>query len=83
MNSNYNLPINIGNPNEITIKTLAEKILDLVETNSKIIYQDLPKDDPTNRKPDITKAKEILKWSPKIDLDIGLIKTIDYFKTIC
>ena len=79
MDSNYILPINIGNPHEITVKELADIILKLTNSKSKIVYKNLPSDDPTNRKPDITKAKNILKWSPKYDLENGIIKTIEYF----
>jgi len=80
MDSNYNFPVNIGNPNEITIKEIAEKILKLTGSKSEIIYKPLPEDDPTKRKPDISKAKNILHWEPKINLEEGLIKTIQYFK---
>ena len=80
MKTDYNLPINIGNPNEKTIKEIAEKIIEITESKSKIIYESLPEDDPTNRKPDITKAKEILNWEPKVELREGLIKTINYFR---
>jgi UDP-glucuronate decarboxylase len=79
MNSHYNYPTNIGNPHEITVKELAMIILNLIKTDSKIVYKDLPSDDPTNRKPDITKAKEILGWEPKYDLEQGIRKTIEYF----
>ena len=79
MNSDYILPINIGNPHEITVKELATLILELTKSNSKIVYKDLPSDDPTNRKPDINKAINLLKWEPKYDLKHGLIKTIEYF----
>jgi len=79
MDSNYNFPVNIGNPNEITIKEIAEKILKLTGSKSEIIYKPLPEDDPTKRKPDISKAKNILHWEPKINLEEGLIKTIQYF----
>jgi UDP-glucuronate decarboxylase len=79
MNSDYNYPINIGNPHEITVKELAMIILNLIKSDSKIVYKDLPSDDPTNRKPDITKAKEILGWEPKYDLEQGIRKTIEYF----
>ncbi|VVU95005.1 GDP-mannose 4,6 dehydratase [seawater metagenome] len=82
MNSNYKLPVNIGNPQEITILTLSSKIIELTKSNSKLIFEDLPQDDPTNRKPDITKAKNILNWEPKVDLKEGLEKTIEYFKNI-
>jgi len=79
MDSTYNYPMNIGNPHEITVKVLATIILRLTNSKSKIVYKDLPSDDPTNRKPDITKAKNILKWEPKYDLEKGIIKTIEYF----
>jgi UDP-glucuronate decarboxylase len=76
-------PINIGNPNEITILELAEKIIQLTESKSKIINLPLPSDDPIKRKPDISLAyRELDKWFPKISLEEGLIKTIEYFRTI-
>ena len=78
-NEDINGPVNIGNPNEITIKELATIILDLINTKSKIIYKNLPKDDPLKRKPDITKAQNKLNWKPKIKLVDGLKKTIQYF----
>ena len=74
------MPINLGNPNEITIKTLAEMVIELTQSKSKIIYQDLPQDDPVRRKPDIERAKKHLKWEPKITLEDGLQQTIAYFK---
>jgi UDP-glucuronate decarboxylase len=81
MNSNYNLPINIGNPQEITIKQAAEIIKALIpESNSVIEYCDLPADDPMQRKPDITKAQTILGWNPIVELQDGLLQTIQYFK---
>lgn len=74
-------PVNLGNPDEFTIKELAEKVLELLpESKSKIIYRDLPVDDPKQRKPDISLAKDKLDWQPKIKLEEGLIKTIEYFK---
>jgi nucleoside-diphosphate-sugar epimerase len=82
MNSDYIYPINIGNPYELNVKELANIILNLTKSNSKLIYKELPLDDPTNRKPDITKAKNILNWEPQYDLEKGLIKTIEYFKNI-
>lgn len=82
MNSDYIYPINIGNPYELNVKELANIILNLTKSKSKLVYKDLPLDDPTNRKPDITKARNILKWEPKYDLEEGLIKTIEYFKEI-
>lgn len=81
MNSSDDItgPINIGNPQEFTILELAEKIIDLTNSSSKIIYKELPKDDPTQRKPDISLAIEKLNWKPQVILDDGLIKTIEYF----
>ena len=79
MQSDYHLPINIGNPNELNVKELANIIIKLTNSKSKLIYKDLPSDDPTNRRPDIKKANQILNWSPKYDLEKGLLKTIDYF----
>lgn len=73
-------PVNIGNPGEFTIKELAEKVLSLTGSHSKLVYKPLPQDDPMQRKPDITLAKEKLSWQPKIDLDDGLKETIKYFK---
>ncbi|MHA1541261.1 MAG: UDP-glucuronic acid decarboxylase family protein [Alphaproteobacteria bacterium] len=73
-------PINIGNPKEITMLELAEEILSLTNSKSKIIFKDLPKDDPKRRRPDISQAKEKLNWEPKISLKEGLEKTIEYFK---
>jgi len=75
-------PVNIGNPNEFTIAELAEQIIELTGTKSKIIYEDLPSDDPLQRQPDISLAKRELDWEPKIQLKEGLTKTIDYFKKI-
>lgn len=73
-------PVNTGNPGEFTMKELADKILQKVNTSSKIVYRDLPKDDPTQRRPDISLAKEKLGWAPEIALDEGLDRTIAYFK---
>lgn len=74
-------PVNLGNPIEFTIKELAEKVLAMIpESKSKIIYKDLPQDDPRQRKPDISLAKEKLDWEPKIELEEGLKKTIEYFR---
>jgi UDP-glucuronate decarboxylase len=75
-------PLNLGNPGEFTIKELAEKVLSVVGTKSKLVYMPLPKDDPRQRRPDITKAKELLNWEPTINLDQGLIRTIEYFKQV-
>ncbi len=78
--SKENLPVNIGNPNELTVKEIAEIIIKLTNSKSKIIYMPLPEDDPERRRPDIKKAKKILKWQPKVSLEEGLLKTIKYFK---
>lgn len=72
-------PINLGNPHEFTIKQLAELVIELTGSKSKIIYEPLPSDDPTQRQPIITKAKEILGWEPTVQLREGLVKTIEYF----
>ena len=80
MNSDYVYPINIGNPYEITVSELANKIIELTDSTSKLVYMPLPQDDPTNRRPDIKKAIEILKWEPLYCLEDGLKKTIDYFR---
>jgi len=80
--SDYVFPVNIGNPDEITIKEFAEEIIKLTGTDQKIIYTPLPKDDPKQRQPDITKAKEILGWEPKIGRSEGLKITYEYFKNI-
>jgi UDP-glucuronate decarboxylase len=75
-------PINIGNPGEFTILQLAQKVIELTKSSSKIIYQPLPADDPMQRQPDITLAKSKLNWEPTIALNKGLIKTIEYFKSL-
>lgn len=80
---NFVGPVNLGNPDEFTIKELAEKILQMIpESKSKIVYKPLPSDDPRQRKPDINLAKKMLNWEPKIKLEEGLRKTIDYFRSI-
>lgn len=73
-------PVNLGNPQEITILELAKMIIDKTKSNSKIVFEALPKDDPCKRKPDITKAKHLLNWNPSITIDEGLDLTISYFK---
>ncbi len=73
-------PINLGNPHEITVKELAERIIKMTGSKSKIEFRKLPEDDPMQRRPDITKAKNILGWEPKIELEEGLEQTIKYFK---
>lgn len=75
-------PVNLGNPGEFTILELAKKVISYTNSNSKIIYQDLPADDPTQRKPDISLIKSIIDWDPNIKLEEGLKKTIDYFKGV-
>jgi len=80
--SDYAQPVNIGNPSEITIADFAEEIVKLTGTKQKVIYQDLPKDDPKQRQPDITKAREILKWEPNVSRAEGLKITYEYFKSL-
>jgi dTDP-glucose 4,6-dehydratase len=75
-------PVNIGNPDEITIRQFADEIIKLTGTNQKVIYKDLPKDDPTQRQPNITKARSILGWEPKVGRAEGLKITYDYFKNL-
>jgi UDP-glucuronate decarboxylase len=79
---NFTGPINIGNPSEFTIKELADMVLEMTGSKSEIVFKKLPKDDPRKRKPDISLAKEVLKWEPKIDLRTRLEKTISYFSEI-
>jgi UDP-glucuronate decarboxylase len=73
-------PVNIGNPVEITISSLAQMIIKMTGSKSKIIFLPLPQDDPKQRKPDITLAKKELNWSPKVDAETGLAKTVEYFR---
>ncbi len=80
--SDYPYPVNIGNPSEITIKEFAEEIIKLTGTDQKVIYKELPQDDPKQRQPDISKAKEILDWEPKVLREEGLRITYDYFKNL-
>ena len=80
--SDYAMPVNIGNPNEITIKEFAEEIINLTGTEQKIVYKPLPQDDPLQRQPDIRKANEILGWEPKVGRAEGMKKTFGYFKTL-
>tara|TARA_B110000008_G_C16890146_1_gene532503 strand:- start:133 stop:1134 length:1002 start_codon:yes stop_codon:yes gene_type:complete len=80
MDSTYNMPINIGNTHEITVKELANILLKLINTDSKLVYSPIPLDDPTNRKPDITLAKQILDWKPFTSIEDGLLKTISFIK---
>ncbi len=78
--SEYVYPVNIGNPNEITIRDFAEEIIKLTGTEQKVIYKPLPVNDPLQRQPDITKAKEILGWEPQVDRSLGMRLTLEYFK---
>ncbi len=78
--SDYDLPVNIGNPAEITLLQFAEEIIALTGSKQKIIYMPLPKDDPKQRKPDITKAQKLLGWEPKVGRAEGLKITYEYFK---
>ena len=80
--SDYTMPVNIGNPHEITLKDFAEEVLKLTGASVKIIYKDLPVDDPKQRQPDISKAKELFDWEPKIERAEGLKKTYEYFKNL-
>lgn len=80
--SDYTLPVNIGNPEEITILDFAKEIVKLTGTEQKIVFKPLPQDDPMQREPDITKAKEILGWEPKISREEGMKKTFEYFKNL-
>lgn len=80
MMSDYCEPVNIGNPNEISVLEFAEIVIDIMGSKSNIIYCDLPQDDPQVRRPDITRAKNLLGWEPKVDLQDGLEKTIEYFR---
>src|SRR5262252_2293962 len=81
MLSDTNDPVNIGNPVEMTIKQIAETIIRMTGAKSRIIYKPLPTDDPKQRRPDISRAREILGWEPKVQLEEGLVKTIEYFRT--
>ena len=81
MHSTENDPINIGNPQELTIEQIARKIIEMTGSKSRIVYRPLPTDDPKVRQPDITRAQTLLGWEPKVSLDQGLGATIAYFKT--
>ena len=78
--SNYVYPVNIGNPVEMTIKQMADKIVQLTQSKSSFVFKPLPVDDPKVRQPDIHLAKKILSWEPKITLEEGLKRSLDYFK---
>ena len=81
-NNSFTGPVNIGNPNEISMKSLAKIILEMTNSTSKIVYKELPIDDPKKRNPNISLAIKKLKWSPEVNLKSGLIKTIEYFKKL-
>jgi dTDP-glucose 4,6-dehydratase len=81
MLSSENDPVNIGNPREMTIKEIAETIIRMTGSKSRLVYRDLPVDDPKQRRPDITRATTLLGWQPKVQLEEGLVKTIEYFRT--
>ena len=81
MESDTNEPINIGNPHEVTIEEIARTIIKLVGSRSTLVYRPLPVDDPKQRRPDITRARTLLNWEPKVGLEEGLLKTVDYFKS--
>ena len=78
--SDVHEPVNLGNPNEVTVKEFAETVLRILGKPGEMICRPLPKDDPTRRKPDITRAKELLDWEPKVQIEEGLELTIDWFK---
>jgi dTDP-glucose 4,6-dehydratase len=79
--SDFHEPVNIGNPREMTIKQFGEEIRRIIGAKSEIEYRPLPVDDPKVRQPDITRAKTILGWEPKVEFDAGIKKTIDYFRS--
>ena len=79
---NFTGPVNLGNPVEFTIRSLADMIIKMTASKSKIVYLPLPQDDPKQRQPDISLAMKELDWSPKVDLETGLGKTIEYFRKV-
>jgi dTDP-glucose 4,6-dehydratase len=81
LKADHHLPVNIGNPHEMTVLEFAKKIIELTGSKSPIVYKPLPEDDPQVRQPDISKAKKILGWEPKVKLEEGLLKTIEYFRS--
>jgi len=81
MDSDVNEPVNIGNPHEMSIEEMARLIIRMTGSKSQIVFQPLPVDDPQVRQPDITKARTLLGWEPKVPLEEGLTSTIDYFRT--
>jgi UDP-glucuronate decarboxylase len=78
--NNFHGPVNLGNPGEFTILSLAEKVIKITGSSSKLVFKDLPSDDPVRRRPDISLAKEKLGWAPTLDIDAGLARTLDYFR---
>jgi dTDP-glucose 4,6-dehydratase len=81
MLSSVNEPVNIGNPREMTLEELATRIIDMTGSKSRIVYRPLPVDDPKVRQPDITKARTLLEWEPRVPVEEGLATTIEYFRT--
>ena len=81
MESSVNEPVNIGNPHEVTIEEIARTIIDLVGSKSRLVHRPLPVDDPKQRRPDISRARTLLQWEPRVGLREGLLKTVDYFKS--
>ena len=81
MNSTLNDPVNIGNPQEMTIEAIGRLIIEMTGSSSRIVYRPLPEDDPKVRQPDITRARTLLGWEPKVGLEEGLIRTLEYFRT--
>jgi len=81
LKTDHHLPVNIGNPHEMTVLEFAKKIVELTGSKSSIVFKPLPEDDPQVRQPDITKARKILGWEPKVKLEEGLLKTIEYFRS--
>jgi dTDP-glucose 4,6-dehydratase len=80
MMSSYNQPVNIGNPAEMTVLEFAKEIIRATGSRSRIVFRPLPQDDPRQRRPDITRARTILRWAPKVPLADGLSRTIEYFR---
>jgi len=80
--SDYHLPVNIGNPSEITLRQFAEEVIALTGTTQKIVYRPLPEDDPKQRRPDIARARKLLGWEPKVERREGLKVTYEYFKSL-
>ena len=80
--SGYSQPVNIGNPNEISIRDFADEIIELTASEQEVIYKDLPVNDPLQRRPDISLANKILNWHPRVERSVGLKKTLNYFKSL-